>query len=260
VLNVHVSKTVAFSEAVEALARLRLRFRTIPYEDGGRIKETIGEVETDVVDLTKPPGLDESCFLAAEMTTVLQRSLGRAPGYALTAPSQSGSGGGKGEIVKVLIVIAGHVVVFRTARGRETEELDKRIVAGLLSGAALLVMDNLNNTVLSSEQLGVAMTEPTYDIRPLGTSRSRRLTDCPFPIANGNGLELSNDLARRFIRSRLDPRVEDPEARIFASTLEQIAVSSRYGVGVDSGVWERPRSPLARSAASSSGRGGCACR
>ena len=222
-----------YDDAMTAMMRLRYTFRTIPYADGPRVVEDIRGNQTDVVDLKHPAGLSESCFLAAEMTAVLQRSLPRVPGYLVKAPAISGSGGGKGQIVRAISVTAGDVSIFRTARGHESEELDKRIVAGLLSGAALLVLDNLNYCTLVSEQLAVAMSELTYDIRPLGTSESRRLNDCPFVLATGNGLDLSNDLARRFTRSLLNPGVEDAELRKFTETLEQIAERCREQIIID---------------------------
>jgi hypothetical protein len=222
-----------YDDALTSVMRLRHTFRTIPYADGPRVTEDIAGNQTDVVDLKHPAGLSESCFLAAEMTAVLQRSLPRVPGYLVKAPAISGSGGGKGQIVRAISVTAGDVSIFRTARGHESEELDKRIVAGLLSGAALLVLDNLNYCTLVSEQLAVAMSELTYDIRPLGTSESRRLNDCPFVLATGNGLDLSNDLARRFTRSLLNPGVEDAELRKFTETLEQIAERCREQIIID---------------------------
>jgi hypothetical protein len=222
-----------YDDALTSVIRLRHTFRTIPYADGPRVTEDIRGNQTDVVDLKHLAGLSESCFLAAEMTAVLQRSLPRVPGYLVKAPAISGSGGGKGQIVRAISVTAGDVSIFRTARGHETEELDKRIVAGLLSGAALLVLDNLNYCTLVSEQLAVAMSELTYDIRPLGTSESRRLNDCPFVLATGNGLDLSNDLARRFTRSLLNPGVEDAELRKFTETLEQIAERCREQIIID---------------------------
>jgi hypothetical protein len=42
-----------------------------------------------------------------------------------------------------------------------------------------------------------------------------QLNSCTLPIITGNGLSVSEDLARRFIEIDLDPRTENPEARLF---------------------------------------------
>ena len=75
-----------YDDAMTSMMRLRHTFRTIPYADGPRVMEDIRGNQTDVVDLKHPAGLSESCFLAAEMTAVLQRSLPRVPGYLVKAP------------------------------------------------------------------------------------------------------------------------------------------------------------------------------
>ena len=45
----------------------------------------------------------------------------------------------------------------------------------------------------------------------LGKSQMLRLNASAFVVLTGNGLTVSEDLARRFIMVDLDPRTEDPE-------------------------------------------------
>jgi hypothetical protein len=47
-----------------------------------------------------------------------------------------------------------------------------------------------------------------------------------FVILTGNGLTVSEDLARRFIAVDFDPRTEDPEARPFKNNI-RVEVKSR---------------------------------
>ena len=54
-------------------------------------------------------------------------------------------------------------------------------------------------------------------VRLLGRSQMMPLNATAFVILTGNGLTVSEDLARRFIAVDLDPRVEDPEARPFTT-------------------------------------------
>jgi hypothetical protein len=93
--------------------------------------------------------------------------------------------------------------------------MDKRIVAELIEGTPVIFMDNVNATLLRSNTLASIITERPSGVRELGKSRMIRLEHASFVILTGNGLAVGEDLARRFIYSRLDPRLEDPEARPF---------------------------------------------
>ena len=56
-------------------------------------------------------------------------------------------------------------------------------------------------------------------VRLLGQSRMVALNSTAFIAVTGNGLSVSEDLARRFIVCELDARCEDPEQRKFRSGL-----------------------------------------
>jgi len=81
-------------DAEQALRLLRWFFRTFPFADA--IRGLDRDLAVEVVDLTKPAGLDESSFLAALMTSVSRQSLELAPGFLCDAPNYSGAGTGKG--------------------------------------------------------------------------------------------------------------------------------------------------------------------
>jgi len=63
--------------------------------------------------------------------------------------------------------------------------------------------------------LASAITEPTCQIRPLGRSQMIELEIGSFFIVSGNGLTITEDLVRRFLNSRLDAKMENPELREF---------------------------------------------
>jgi len=48
-----------------------------------------------------------------------------------------------------------------------------------------------------------------------------------FVILNGNGLTVSEDLARRFVQIDFDPQTEDPEARAFKSDIRTEVIGRR---------------------------------
>jgi hypothetical protein len=56
-------------------------------------------------------------------------------------------------------------------------------------------------------------------VRLLGKSQMLPLNASAFVILTGNGLTVSDDLARRFVAVDFDPRTEDPEARPFTTDI-----------------------------------------
>ena len=100
--------------------------------------------------------------------------------------------------------------------GRDIAELDKRLASALMDATPVLFLDNVNATNLRSDLLASVLSEPNVDVRLLGASRMVRLNSSAFVAVTGNGLCLSEDLARRFIACELDAKTEDPEGRPFA--------------------------------------------
>jgi hypothetical protein len=93
--------------------------------------------------------------------------------------------------------------------------LEKRISAELMEANSALFLDNLNNTAFKSDLLASAITERPSRVRLLGKSQMVPLNSSALVILTGNGLRISEDLARRFIVVDLDARTEDPETRPF---------------------------------------------
>jgi len=91
--------------------------------------------------------------------------------------------------------------------------------AELIEGSPALFLDNLNNTAFKSDLLASAITERPARVRPLGKSQMVPLNASALVILTGNGLTVSEDLARRFIMIEFDPRTEDPEARPFKTDI-----------------------------------------
>lgn len=203
--------------AAAALRLIRETFKTFCFADA----ETIWEpaVGAAVVDTNTPPGRDESSFLVALLTAVCRPSLYLAPGVLLRAAPMSGAGAGKGLLARCICIIAFGREPHAVTAGATAEELEKRIAAELIEGGPALFLDNLNNTALKSNLLASAITERPARVRLLGKSQMVPLNASAFVILTGNGLTVSEDLARRFIAVDFDPRTEDPEARTFTTDI-----------------------------------------
>jgi hypothetical protein len=153
------------------------------------------------------------------MTAVCRPSLHLAPGVLMRAAPLSGAGAGKGLLARCICIIAFGREPYAVTSGATVEEMEKRIAAELIAGSPALFLDNLNNTTFKSDLLASAITERPAKVRVLGRSEMVALNATAFVLLTGNGITVSEDLARRFIEVELDPRTENPEAPPFANDI-----------------------------------------
>ena len=213
--TLRLSKEPTRAEAENALGLLRHAFCTFPFADAARRWDAALGVE--VVDINSPPGRDESAFLLALLTAVSRPSLWLAPGVLFTAPGVSGSGSGKGLLVRAISAIAFGISPRPFTTGGKGQELEKRLAAELMEAQPSLFLDNANGLALRSDTLASVLTERPARVRVLGRSMMVPLNSTAFIAVTGNGLTVIEDLARRFILCELDARCEDPESRPFAA-------------------------------------------
>ena len=147
------------------------------------------------------------------MTAACRSSLDFAPGLLLQAPSLSGAGTGKGLLVRAISAIAFGLSPKPFSAGGSRSELDKRISAALVTAEPLLFIDNFNDRLLRSDLLAQVVTEHSVTTRRLGTTLMVPLSSKAFVCVNGNGITVSEDLARRFIVSEINANCENPEQR-----------------------------------------------
>jgi hypothetical protein len=211
-------------QAQLALSTIRQTFRTFPFANA--VRRFDQKLRVEVINLNEPIGLDESAFLTGLLTAVCRPSLWLAPGLLLNAPSISGAGSGKGLLVRAIGLIAYGLHIQPFTPGHDRQEMDKRLVAGIMQGHPMMAMDNINATMLRSNTLASLTTERPSSVRQLGQSRMIALEHATFIALSGNGLAVSEDLARRFLYCELDAHCEDPEQRPFpAGFLDEIQAS-----------------------------------
>jgi hypothetical protein len=202
------------ADAEDALLRLRWRFRTFAAADAVTILDK--KLGVRVVDLDEAPGQDESAILAALLTACCRSSLLLAPGFLVAAPELSGSGVGKGLLVRAISTVAFGGVPASITAGPDRPELEKRLSALLVRADPAVCIENVNGVTLKSDMLSSVLTDRPAEVRLLGQTRSVLLNSAAWIALTGNGLRVSEDLARRFITCSLDARQEDPESRPFA--------------------------------------------
>lgn len=155
--------------------------------------------------------VDQSVALALVLTAIVRPTLDSSPIFIVTAPVR---GSGKSTLVDIGSVLATgrrSAVLSATA---DPSELEKRLVGCLLSGDAIVSLDNINGQ-LASDLLCQAITAEAVKLRPLGASEQVEVANTTLWTANGNNLTLAGDLARRALLCRLDPGMERPEERSY---------------------------------------------
>jgi len=215
-----------YDQAAAALLTLRDTFRTFSFAD----RPFVGAGQADVIDTSRPPGRDESSYLAAVLTTVARPSLPLAPGALIRAPKFSGAGVGKGRLVRAPAAIAFGGVPQPFTAGADQAELDKRLASALFTPKPMVWLDNANSETLNSHLLAQVLSEEACGGRPLGTSKLTTLTDNAMIVVTGNRVYLSEDLTRRFLVVELDPRCENPENRRFSGDFVAMIMQRRGGL------------------------------
>ena len=212
------------NDAQLALNTIRKAINTFPFADADTLPDAKG---IDFVDQRTPPKLDESSCITALMTAVVRPSLSLSPAILITAAETSGAGTGKGKLARCMFAIAyGHQPSAITA-GPNSEELEKRLAANLISGCSCVLIDNANSLLLKSDLLASVITENPSQIRLLGQTRLVNTSTSCLIVITGNGLRVTEDLARRFMEVRLDAGMEDPETRPFAGDIVAEIAASR---------------------------------
>jgi hypothetical protein len=223
------------ADAEAALRYIQANFRTFCFADAETVVNKAGIA---IVNIDRPPGMDESAFLVGLITAVCRSSLHLSPGILLRAAPMSGSGAGKGLLARCISIVAFGREPHAVTGGATVEELEKRISAQLIGGSPVLFLDNHNNTALRSDLLASVITERPAQVRILGRSQMVPLNPSALVIVTGNGLTLSEDLTRRFLIVEFDARMEDPESRPFTTDIRQEVRNRRiYLLGAVLTIW-----------------------
>jgi hypothetical protein len=184
------------SDAAAALGLIRETFKTFCFADAETMEDTASGMA--VVDLSKPPGRDESSFLVALSTAVCRPSLHLAPGVLLRAASMSGAGAGKGLLARCICIIAFGCEPHAVTAGATADELEKRIAAELIAGDPALFLDN--GLTVSEDH---AKRFVTVDFDPRTEDPVTMQSPCRFSHRSANSLA-SLSVVKRCVASTQD--------------------------------------------------------
>jgi len=167
------------------------------------IKEAIGE-------FPYADAADKANAYAAYITPFIRPAIKQhIPMTLYDAPKQ---GTGKTLAVDAVAVTATGKPAVKLTSPDDDDEWDKRIIATLIQGKAIVCIDNVAGD-LKSAKLDAMLTSDEYGGRILGMSRMIQVPNRAVWFATGNNIKLGGDLPRRCYRIRLDPHISRPWMR-----------------------------------------------
>jgi hypothetical protein len=168
---------------------------------------------------------DESVALALLLTSLVRRSLPAAPLGAISAPAGA-SGTGKTLLADVIAIVSTGTPAPAMNLPPTDEEAAKTALAVLLSGDAVVLIDNVERPI-SGEWLCAILTSEVFKQRMLGKSEEVAVPTNALFLATGNGLTITGDLRTRALLCKLDAKTEHPETREFEFDLRELAANLR---------------------------------
>jgi hypothetical protein len=152
-----------------------------------------------------------SVALSALLSAVVRGELRTCPLHGISAPVP---GTGKTKLSALPGLLATGVPPTVAAYARDTEEMEKRLVAFLRYGDPVVLLDNVT-APLEGDFLCMALTSDVVQARILGLSERAKLDTRTLLLATGNNLGLRGDMVRRAIVCTLDAGMERPDEREF---------------------------------------------
>ncbi|MEM8608954.1 MAG: hypothetical protein AAGF92_17750 [Myxococcota bacterium] len=133
---------------------------------------------------------------------------GPTPAYHYDAPT---IGSGKSLLSRLVNIIAEGQEPSMQGWPTSEEERQKVIASKLIGDPKLIVFDNIpDGSTVDSSALAVALTAPIYEARILGRSVNQRLPNTCVWALTGNNIGVSQELARRVVRVRIDAEMAEP--------------------------------------------------
>lgn len=152
----------------------------------------------------------QSAWLAAVLTPLARYAFdGPVPLFLVDANIR---GAGKGLLVDAVARITHGRDLARMSHTYDDNEVRKRVTAIALSGAPMVLIDNISGS-LGSSSLDAAMTATSWNDRILGKSEESSVPLNAIWFGTGNNIILKGDFARRVCHIRLLSPDERPEDR-----------------------------------------------
>lgn len=166
---------------------------------------------------------DRSAALAAILTALVRHSLPTAPLFLFSATRQ---GSAKSLLANAVSLLATGRSATIFELGKDTDEIEKRMLSILMAGDAVVNLDNLE-IPLGGATLCKVMTGETITGRILGLSKTATVPTITTWLATGNNASVVGDMTRRVIVCNLDPVSEYPQNRQYDRNLDDWIPANR---------------------------------
>jgi Bifunctional DNA primase/polymerase, N-terminal len=198
-------------------------------EEGREALMTVAALFSECAFADKATGYPSTSVSLSAVLSVIVAAIGRllVPGIPMLTITAATPGSGKSFIGCIIgILLTGRDVPVSNVAAGVAAELDKRLSAGLLGGAPVIHLDNVNGK-LDSDLLCQILTERSVAVRPLGVSEEVIISGMPIVFANGNGVRVDENLGRRTLLVELDAGMEKPELRSFNLRPDRLLLEDR---------------------------------
>ena len=165
-----------------------------------------------LVDFPFVTAPDRAHAVAALILPFLRRMVdGATPIHLIEAPTV---GSGKGLLTNLISIVATGTTCDARTMPEHEDEVRKMLTAELISGRPIILLDNVSDKKkLDSPALASIITSPRWTDRFLGESMMVTVPNNALWLMTGNNPKFSDDMPRRCVRVRIDPRVDRPWLR-----------------------------------------------
>jgi len=177
-------------------------------------KRELIDAYSKVMDLLDDfPFVDEASkanLIAMMFTAVLRPAIDGNIPLGLIRATKAGTG--KSLLTELIMIIATGSGSNMMSPPKTEEEFIKTIISILAQGIQIVAIDNVDG-MLDSPNLTGLLTSGFYQGRLLGTNKMGQFKNVSMWIANGNNIQVGNDLSRRTIPIFLDAKSSEPWTR-----------------------------------------------
>ncbi len=174
-----------------------------------QLADAVALIDETLCDFPWDSTADRANAWALLLTPLVRPLIGQVPMALIDAPEP---GTGKGLLVTVAATLALGRPAGLTAWPTSEEELQKVVTATLMAGQTMVIFDNVEGMIRSSN-LAAVLTADVWQGRVLGKSENATIPNRATWVATGNNIDVGGDLARRCYRIRLDARQAQPWQR-----------------------------------------------
>jgi hypothetical protein len=178
--------------------------------NAAQVREAIQVMKEPLVDFPFAGPAEYAHALAYKIALfLLEQTHGPIPALAIDKPLR---GSGASLLTDVILWPALGRPAPKMTEASDEAEWARTITAKLRNGSPIGVIDNIRER-LESAALMSAISEAVREDRVIRTSLADQMSARTVWVLTGNNLRMSDEMIRRVLRCRLDPKVERPECR-----------------------------------------------